>query len=554
MLSLLARPEPRASVTWSPLDPRWYADVVGARADAGAVVIPEAALSVAVVYRAVNVLAHALASIPLVVYEQLDDDGKEKARSHPQYDLLHDRPNRFMTSFRWRHLLMTQAVLWGNHYSEIIPGPGAIGQLVPLSPDTTRIVDQLADGRLVYVTRDVTLSGFGPERKLLQDDLVHVRGFSIDGKAGVPLTRLARNAIGLALAAERHGSLFMRRGARMSGFLSSPGAMPKKDREENEEAWQRMYGGTEGTGRTPLLTGGMTFQQVSANNKDSQWLEARAFQVEEILRFLGVPGVLVGYNDKTATYASAEQFFLSFVTHTLRPWASNVEQELNASVVIGSPRYFVEHRLEGLLRGDIKTRYSAHQLAILSGWKTRNEVRVEENYNRGPAPLDEFLEPLNMATAGEDPADGADGADAGAAAPRRAPTPPAQDAGGDPEQEARRERLGLIARRSVARLVRKEFAAIAGAPGRLGAAARYAGNPAGWGDWLAEFYGQHTERVSEDLAVPAALARQYCSGQVARFSDLARLGGPVEAAQAEAESVAALERLVSQLPTTEAAA
>src|SRR5690606_33118559 len=112
------------------------------------------------------------------------------------------------------------------------------------------------------------------------------------------------------------------------------GHMPTEKRKENEEAWRRNWGGPEGSGGTPLLTGGMKYHPIVANNKDSQWIEARSFQVEEILRFLGVPGVLVGYADKTATYASAEQFFLSFVTHSVRPWTENIAQELNASVIV----------------------------------------------------------------------------------------------------------------------------------------------------------------------------------------------------------------------------
>ena len=513
MLSALVRPSIKADVSWSAYDPRWYSDIGGMRADAGVTIVPESALGIAAVYRAVNVLAHSVASIPLPIYRRLDDGGKERDREHPSYGLLHDRPNTWTTSFRWRHLLMTQAILWGNHYSEIIPGVGGIGGLVPLSPDTTRIVDQMNDGRLLYVTRDVTAKGLGAERRLTQDEILHVRGFSLDGKSGLPLVKFAKNAMGLSLAAERHGSMFMKRGARLAGMLTSAAPMKEPERKENEAAWQRQYGGADGTGGTPLLTGGLEFKPISSNNRDSQWLEARTFQVEELLRFIGVPGVLVGYVDKTATYASAEQFFQSFVTHSVQPWTENISAELNGSVVTGFPEFFAEFVLEGLLKGDIKTRYAAHQQAIMSGWKSRNEARIEENYNRGPDELDEFLVPLNVDEAG---------ADRGSSS-----APPSEG----------QAQLAAIVTRSVERLVRKEVAAIVGKGGRLGAAARFADNAEGWSGWLEVFYAEHAVRISEDLDMSLPLAEGYCAVQLERFATLGDMD------TAESESIAALLRL-----------
>ncbi len=348
MLALLAQPTLRSQVTWSPLDERWYRAIgAGGLSDAGIAVLPERALGIAVVYRAINVLAHAIASIPLVVYERLDNDGKERARDHAAFELLHDRPNAWQTSFRWRHLMMVQKILYGNHYSEIFPGRGGVGQLVPLSPVTTRIVDQLADGRLLYVTRNTTRAGFGPERRLLQDEVLHVRGFSLDGKSGLPLPQLAKNAMGLALAAEKHGSMFLKKGARFAGVLTVKGRLDDETRKANEAAWQRSYGGTDATGGTPILSD-MEYKAISADNRNSQWIESRTFQVEELLRFIGVPGVLCGYADKTATYASAEQFFLSFVTHTVRPETEAIAAEITQSIVVGAPKYFADFVLEGL--------------------------------------------------------------------------------------------------------------------------------------------------------------------------------------------------------------
>ena len=513
MLSLAARPAPQASVTWTPLDPRWYASI-GAlgRSDAGMTIVPESALSIAVVYRAVNVLAHSVASIPLVVYRRLDNDGKERAREHPAYTLLHDQPNAWQTSFRWRHLAMVQSILWGNHYSQILPGPGGIGQLVPLDPSITRVVEQLPDGRLVYLTRYRTSSGYGEEVRLLQDEMLHVRGFSIDGMSGIPLTKSARQAMGLALAAEKHGSMFLKKGARFNGVLTTDAKMDPTTRKENERAWQAQRGGPEGSGGTPVLDGGLKFTPISADHKSSQWIESRTFQVEELLRFLGVPGVLCGYADKTATYASAEQFFLSFVTHTVSPWTVNFAQELNGSVITGGAQYFADFILEGLLRGDIATRYKAHQIAIQTGWKTRNEARIDESMNRGPAELDTFLEPLNMQEAGAEEDD---------PKPRPPAKRPVDEDDEEDDAEARRAAaralLAGIAQRAAARLVRKELVAIAGTDARRGAAKRFADDANGWKAWLSDFYAGHHAALVEDLRLEPAAAERYCEAQRARL-------------------------------------
>lgn len=547
MLASLARPSVTASVSWNNVDPRWYADLATSiRSDAGIVATPERALGVAVVFRAISVRAHAVASIPLVIYKRLKDDGKERATEHPLYRTLHDQPNAWMTSFRWRHLAMVQKILYGNHYSELVPSSRGL-QLAPLPPTTTRVVDQLPDGRLLYVTRPMSrtgLSGFGPERRIVQDDILHLRGFSMDGHMGLSLPQVAKNALGLALAAERHGSMFLRKGARFAGVFSTEGRMDEDTRKENEAALARAYGGSDASGMSPLLTGGLSFSPTSADNRASQWLELRDFQVQDTLRFIGVPGVLCGYADKTSTYASAEQFFLSFVTHTVRPDTEDFAQELNASVVTGGPEFFAEFILEGLLKGDIRTRYSSHQLAIHSGWKTRNEVRIEESYNRGPDELDQFVMPAGSSGVVDE------GADDVARDQERAADQRRQDAEREQQARQRREaesravqadaRWQALATRAAERLVRKEVNAIAGAGRQQGAAKRFAGDPEGWAVWLAKFYGDHAATIAADLGVPDAAATAYSTAQVARLEAGLGTGFPDEFAATSTMSLLAL--------------
>jgi HK97 family phage portal protein len=499
-------------VPWPSGDPGAWFEKVGTvgRSDAGVMVSPDVALTIGVVYRAINVLAHAVATVPLVIYRNLEAEGvegKERDTSHPQYRMLHDQPNVWQTSFAWRHLMVSRMILWGNFVAEIVPGMGGAGQLVPLEPSTTRIVDQLTDGRLVYVTRAKTeKGGFGQERTLLQDDVLHVRGFSKDGKWGVPLTEFARNAMGLALAAERHGSMFMRRGAQFSGILTAPGTADAETRKYNEEQWNKARGGMVGSGTVPLLEGGYEFKAISSTNKDSQWLESRDFQIAELgPRFLGVPGLLCGYPDKTATYASAQEMRQVFVDAGVMPLTDNIRAELNRSVVIGAPdRFHADFILEGLLRGDLKTRYEAHQVAVMTGWKSRAEVRKIEGDNPGPPELEEFFEPMNLGKTG-------DQTQGSQPARRQGQAPPPQSPAPDEGADARR--LREIAQGVAQGLVRKEVTAIVGTGKQLGAARRYASDATGWHAWLAEFYGDHAKLVSERLRVPWDEAERYCSAQ-----------------------------------------
>ena len=486
--------------------------------DSGEPLIPESALRVAVIYRSINVIAHAVAGVPLITYERLSGDARRAAVETPTYRLLHDTPNAWMTSFRWRHHMVTRALLSGDAYYQLMPGPGGISQIVPLEPSTTKPVDQLASGKLLYVTRDLTKAGYGPERRLVQDEVLHVSGLSVDGKRGVPLMDVARNAIGLALSAEKHGSMFLRNGQRFAGILTMPGSLEDDARKENEEAWQRAYGGAGNSGGTPLLEGGMEYKPISANNVDSQWIEARTFQVEELLRFLGVPGVLVGYSDKTSTYASAEQFFLSFVKFTVSHWTDNIKAELNKSVVIqprdaepGEERYFAEFDLDGLQKGDIKTRYDAHHKAILSGWKSRNEVRREENYDPGPEELDEFLEPTNMAPAGSQ------GVDASEEQPRRRTEERALRS--LPVAAAPQERpIGHVqfVVDAAARVVRREIAAIrGGGGGKMGLAVRYARDKAAFEREARKYYASHVTYVAATMHIEPSQAEAYVEEQLA---------------------------------------
>lgn len=356
---------------------------------AGQMVTPLTAMQCAAVYACVRVLAESMAQLPLAVYKRRADGGADEAPEHPLYPLLHDAPNGFQTSFEWREMQMGHVALRGNAYCVISRTVKGVAELLPLHPDRVRVT-QLPDWSLRY---DVT----GIAEPLRQSDILHLHGLSSTGVYGLSPIAQARETIGLALAAEDHGSRLFANGAEPSGVLSHPGPGKLSDdaRKNLKESWQRAHSGPNKHG-TALLEEGLTWTKLAVTNKDAQFLETRQYQRAEIASLFRIPPHLIG--DLTrATFSNIEQQSLEFVIHTLMPWVKRWEQRLSRQLLSDVDRrtYFVRFKVDGLLRGDIAGRYAAYAIAITNGWLNRNEVRALEGLNRADG-LDEYLKPLNM--------------------------------------------------------------------------------------------------------------------------------------------------------------
>jgi HK97 family phage portal protein len=144
-----------------------------------------------------------------------------------------------------------------------------------------------------------------------------------------------------------------------------------------------------------VLEQGLDWKQVGLSQADSQFLETRKLQIEEIARIFRVPCILIGHSNSTSTFASAEQFMLSFVIHTMRPWVIRWEQSINMHLLTDKDRaqgYFTEFKLDALLRGDTQSRYAAYSSAIASRILNPNECRALENLNPYPGG-EEYLNP-----------------------------------------------------------------------------------------------------------------------------------------------------------------
>ncbi len=379
--------------TPGPIDDFWYRPVGGVSAT-GQRITPDMAMKVSTVYACVRVLASTLAMLPLNVVRSRANGDKEVDRAHPLYRVLHTRPNTWQTSFQWRQMMMGHLVLRGNAYSRIVLGGRNVAQVVPLHPDRTRVVDQRADGDLVYEHQTAS----GQTEVLFSDEVFALTGLSSDGVTGISLLSMMRDSVGLALATQEFGGRLFKNAPMFKGLLKQVVGRYMDEEAERRvtSSFARAHSGENSHG-VALMPPGLEWESIGITPEDSQFLETRAFQVEDLLRFIGVPGVLVGHADKTATYASAEQFFQAFFTYHMAPWFVLWEQAIQRDLVIESEQDQItaEFNREGLLRGDSAARAEFYRTMIELGVFTRNEVRQLENRNRIEG-LDDPLTPMNL--------------------------------------------------------------------------------------------------------------------------------------------------------------
>lgn len=344
-------------------------------ASSGKSVTPRTSIQVSAVYACVRVIAETIASLPFGVYEATDA-GTRKATEHILYRLLHDEPNPEMTSFIWRETMLTHLLLYGNSYCQIIrSGRNHIVGLYPLLPDKME-VDRDSSGRLLYTYTTAE----GNPVYLSSENVLHIPGLGFDGIMGYSPIALEKNAIGLGIATEEYGSKFFENGARPSGVLTHPNTV--KDPKRLRESWNAAYGGSANSNRVAILEESMTYTPISLPNNESQFLETRKFQIEEICRIFRVPPHLIGDLSRS-TFSNIEHQSIDFAVHTIRPWLVRIEQAINRALFSDKEkgRFYVQFNMEGLMRGDYKSRMEGYAIARQNGWMNANDIRALENMN-----------------------------------------------------------------------------------------------------------------------------------------------------------------------------
>jgi HK97 family phage portal protein len=340
------------------------------------------ALSVPAVFAAVNFIPGTLAGLPLNLYRRTAGSGRDRVTDVPLARILHDAPNDEQSSFEWRKYLFERVMTGGRGLSFIERKPGGeVTNIWPLDPRKVKI-RRTAQGAKVYEYK----AGNGAVPVVYAAKEVIDIPFMLreDGLSHYGPIAANRDVIGLAIAATQFGSRFFQNGGvppfAVTGNFQSGRALAAAS-NDLEDAVRK----SAREGRMAItLPSGLEIKALGADAQKSQLIELKQFLIQEIARIYSLPPTFL-QDLSDGTFSNTEQQDLHFVKHTMKRWVEAFEQELNLKLFgRGEPEFFVEMNMDGLLRGDFKTRMEGYATGIQNAIIIPNEARRRENLPDAP--------------------------------------------------------------------------------------------------------------------------------------------------------------------------
>lgn len=350
-------------------------------------------LRISAYFACIRNISEDIAKLPLITYRRLPR-GKERAVDHPLYNLLRRQPHPSIGSMAFRETTTRFALGLGNGFAQILRKVnGEPYALQPINPSAVEIKPGI-DGHVEYLVRqpnnDLTIS---------DSDMIHLHGLSADGICGISIAGLARENLEFAGSAQSFGRNLFASGGRPGGILKHPAKLSKEAKESLGKSWEAAYGG-KNTGKTAILDHGIEYQAIAISPVDAQFLETRQFSCEEIARWFRMPLHKIQYLVRAQGWSTLDAQNTDYLTDCLMPWLVRWEDELNRKLFPDSDEYFVEHLVNGMLRGDLATRSAYYVSQFSIGHLSINEIRELENENIVDDEMcDKHFIPMNMTPA-----------------------------------------------------------------------------------------------------------------------------------------------------------
>lgn len=354
----------------------------GGQTSSGVSVSSETAMRQMTVYACVKVLSQSIAQLPCHFMQQ-NGVVKEKALNHPLYHILHDQPNSWMTAAEFWGMATAHIALRGNFYAFKVMSPrGELLELLPIAPGIITNVEQKADYSIIYTA---SLSD-GSQKQYSNKQIMHLRGLVMNGYMGLNPIEYARESVGLGLASEKFLARYFGKGMHPGAIIEHPLPLSAASHANLKKVLKEKYAGLNESQDLMLIDEGMKISFPPIKLVDAQFLELGRFTQSQICGLFRVPLMLIQSDTNTTTFASAEQFILSFVTHALTPIVVNIEQAIKRDLLSDEEKktYYPKFSMTGLLRGDSAARAAFYRELINAEVINPNEARDLEEMNPYP--------------------------------------------------------------------------------------------------------------------------------------------------------------------------
>lgn len=402
-MGLLARiitrmAEPNNKRQLNPADDRYYTpQVIASMTDSGIEVSASNAMKLSTVLSCSRVLSESFACLPIHLYKKVSKGKHEKDTRHYLANLLKNKPNKWQTGFEFWEMVILHLIQAGNFYAQKITSfdGSTITELIPLDPQRMKVI-KLNTGFLVYEYRLLN----GNAVFLPQNEVFHIKGMSTDGITGMSLIKWASETMGAAIAAKKYGAKFFNNDATPGVVLQHPAKLSDPVYARLQRSWENAHRGADNAHKVAILEEGITANKIGISPEDAQLLSTNQYLREELCGIYRVPLWLIQVIESGGDI-DLESRGTTFVRWSLMPWVKRIEAAIESRLMSeeeSSGRY-VEFNLDGLMRGDLESRYKAYAIGRQWGWLSPDRICEKENMEPIGEGGDVFLVPMNMVDA-----------------------------------------------------------------------------------------------------------------------------------------------------------
>lgn len=343
----------------------------------GLAVTIDSALQLSAAWACVRLLSETVGTLPFQLFQRVGAERRE-ASEHPLYNLLHNQPNADMSAVSFWQAYVAHMLTSGFGAGEkILEGDRLVAiNLLPSHRVSSR--RESKTGSILYGV----IEPDGKVREIPESRIWITPAFSLDGRLGLSPIRFGAGVFSNALAAEESAGRWFGNGMRPAGALKTDKVLNAAQREELRTNIADKFAGTLNAGKMLVLEAGMSYESISLAPEDAQLLQTRGFGIEEVCRWFNVPPIMVGHSEKVSAWGTGiEQIVIGFITFSLRPWLTRIEQSVRRSLLLPQERstLYGEFSVEGLLRADSAGRAAFYSIMAQNGAMTRNEIRRKEN-------------------------------------------------------------------------------------------------------------------------------------------------------------------------------